>query len=233
MEVGAAAREHAARGARQQIQGQLEKAEETRRQAEQRAGRLPRAARRTPATRRNRIIEEARKTADQLRRDIQAKAEQEAQDTVVRAQEEIRAERDRVFQELRAQVGEIAVELAGRVVGKALDKPAHERLIDDYIDAGRLRQRERERAGAAGPIFDKDLVDGVRRGAVRASPRRRARCAAVEDELFAFAKAARAEPAAPRGADRPRAAGREPAGARARHARRPGAPVDRRPARRS
>ncbi len=82
----------------------------------------------------NRIIEEARKTADQLRKDIQAKAEQEAQATVARAQEEIRAERDRVFSELRGQVGDIAVELAGRVVGRSLDKQAHEQLIDDYID---------------------------------------------------------------------------------------------------
>jgi len=49
---------------------------------------------------------------EQLRRDLQAKAEAEAQATVARAQEEIRAERDRVFQELRAQVGVIAVDLA-------------------------------------------------------------------------------------------------------------------------
>ena len=82
----------------------------------------------------NRIIEEARVTAEQLRRDIQAKAEAEVAGTVARAQEEIRAERDRVFQELRAQVGEIAVELAGRVVGQSLDAGAHERLIDEYID---------------------------------------------------------------------------------------------------
>ena len=39
-----------------------------------------------------------------------------------------------MFQELRAQVGDIAVELAGRVVGASLDKGAHERLIDEYID---------------------------------------------------------------------------------------------------
>ena len=62
------------------------------------------------------------------------KAEEESQAIVARAQEEIRAERDRVFQELRVQVGEIAVELAGRVVGQSLDKTAHERLIDEYID---------------------------------------------------------------------------------------------------
>ena len=69
-----------------------------------------------------------------MRADIQASAEQEAQATVQRAQEEIRVERDRVFSELRAQVGEIAVELAGRVVGRSLDESAHSGLIDDYID---------------------------------------------------------------------------------------------------
>lgn len=82
----------------------------------------------------NRIIEDSRKTADQLRRDLQAKAEQEAAATVARAQEEIRAERDRVFQELRTQVAQIAVELAGKVVGQELDPSAHTRLIDEYID---------------------------------------------------------------------------------------------------
>jgi len=82
----------------------------------------------------NRIIEDSRKTADQLRRDLQAKAEQEAAATVARAQEEIRAERDRVFTDLRTQVGDIAVELAGRVVGQSLDTKTHEKLIDDYIE---------------------------------------------------------------------------------------------------
>ncbi len=78
------------------IQGEMEKAESTRTEADtvlsdykaQLAGARDES---------NRIIEEARKTADQLRKDIQAKAEQEAQATVARAQEEIRAERDRVF----------------------------------------------------------------------------------------------------------------------------------------
>jgi F-type H+-transporting ATPase subunit b len=115
------------------IRGDLEKAEQARTQAETELAdyREQLAGARDEA---NRIIEEARRTADQLRRDLAAKAEQEAQATVVRAQEEIRAERDRVFQELRAQVGEIAVELAGRVVGRSLDAKAHARLIDEYID---------------------------------------------------------------------------------------------------
>lgn len=117
---------------REAIQGQLESAEETRKAAERELVdyREQLAGAREES---NRIIEEARKTADQLRADIQAKAEQEAQGTVAKAQEEIRAERDRALQELKAQVGDIAVDLAGRVVGQSLDKDTHEKLIDDYI----------------------------------------------------------------------------------------------------
>ena len=74
---------------RQQIQGQLESAEETRRQAEQELADY-RSQLANARDEGNRIIEEARVTAEQLRRDIQANAEQEAQNTVARAQEEIR-----------------------------------------------------------------------------------------------------------------------------------------------
>jgi F-type H+-transporting ATPase subunit b len=115
------------------IRGDLEKAEQVRRQAEEELVeyRKQLAGARGEASR---IIEEARRTAEQLRRDLAAKAEREAQAAVARAQEEIRAERDRVFQELRVQVGEIAVDLAGRVVGRSLDASSHARLIDEYID---------------------------------------------------------------------------------------------------
>jgi F-type H+-transporting ATPase subunit b len=118
---------------RQKIQGEMEKAEASRVAADEELGRYKEqlAGARDEA---NRIIEEARRTADQLRADLQGKAEQESHAIVARAQEEIRAERDRVFQELRSQVGEIAVELAGKVVGQSLDKSSHERLIDEYID---------------------------------------------------------------------------------------------------
>jgi F-type H+-transporting ATPase subunit b len=118
---------------REKIQGEMERAELTRSEADK----LLADYREQLANARdegNRIIEEARRTAEQLRMDLQARAEQESQNTVARAQDEIRAERDRVFQELRAQVGDIAVELAGKVVGQSLDRTAHERLIDEYID---------------------------------------------------------------------------------------------------
>jgi F-type H+-transporting ATPase subunit b len=118
---------------REKIQGELERAEATRREAEktQEQYRAQLAGAREEG---NKIIEEARATAEQLRRDLQAKAEEEGQATVARAQDEIRAERDRAFQELRAQIGSIAVELAERVVGQSLDERAHQRLIDEFID---------------------------------------------------------------------------------------------------
>jgi F-type H+-transporting ATPase subunit b len=118
---------------REQIQGEMEKAEATRKEAEklQEDYRTQLAGAREEA---NKVIEEARATAEQMRRDLQAKAEEEAQATVARAQEEIGAERDRAFQELRAQIGSIAVGLAERVVGQSLDEQAHQRLIDEFID---------------------------------------------------------------------------------------------------
>jgi len=118
---------------RDKIQGDLERAEQTRTQAEQELAdyRQQLANARQES---NSIIEEARKTAEQLRADIQARSEREAAATVAKAQDEIRAERDRVFQELRGEIGEIAVELAERVVGASLDAEAHQRLIDEYID---------------------------------------------------------------------------------------------------
>jgi F-type H+-transporting ATPase subunit b len=118
---------------RQKIQGELERAEATRSEADHilEEYRTQLAGAREEA---GRIIEETRKTAEQLRKDMLGRAEQESQGIVARAQDEIRAERDRVFQELRSQIGEISVELAARIVGESLDEAAHQRLIDEYID---------------------------------------------------------------------------------------------------
>src|SRR4249920_1339517 len=71
---------------REKIQGELEKAETTRVEADKLLAdyRAQLANARDEA---NRIIEESRHTADQLRVDLQAKAEQESQQVVARAQE--------------------------------------------------------------------------------------------------------------------------------------------------
>ena len=118
---------------REKIQGELERAERTRTEAD----RLFAEYRQQLAGAReesNRIIEETRRTAESMRSELLAKADREYQEIVSRAQEDIRAERDQVFGELRSQVGELSVQLAGRIIGDSLDGDRQRRLVDDYID---------------------------------------------------------------------------------------------------
>jgi F-type H+-transporting ATPase subunit b len=118
---------------RDKIQGDLEKAEQTRQEAEKELGdyRQQLSGAREEA---NRIIEEARQTAETMRKDLTAKAQQEYEKIVARAQEEIRAERDRVFQELKGQVGELSLALVMRVIGDSMDQARQRKLVDQYIE---------------------------------------------------------------------------------------------------
>jgi len=118
---------------RDKIQGDLEKAEQTREEAEKELSdyRTQLAGAREEA---NRVIEEARQTAESMRKDLTAKAQQEYEQIVARAQEEIRAERDRVFQELKGQVGELSLALVGRVIGDSMDQGRQRKLVDQYIE---------------------------------------------------------------------------------------------------
>lgn len=81
-----------------------------------------------------RIIEEARQTADALKRDLTARAEAEAVELRQRNAEQIAAERDRVMAELQGQVATLAIELAEKVVGGSLDQQRSLQLIENYIN---------------------------------------------------------------------------------------------------
>ncbi|MDQ3963635.1 MAG: F0F1 ATP synthase subunit B, partial [Actinomycetota bacterium] len=60
-------------------------------------------------------------------------AEAEAEQIVTRAQEQLEGERTRTLSELQTTVGDLAIELAEKVVGRALDQPTHRELVDAYI----------------------------------------------------------------------------------------------------
>lgn len=81
----------------------------------------------------NKIIEEARQSAEQVRKDLIAKAETDAQGIVARASEQIAAERTRSMQELQSQVATMAIDLAEKVVGRSLDRSTQGDLVNDYI----------------------------------------------------------------------------------------------------
>src|SRR5918999_2858074 len=95
----------------QQIQGDLEQAENAKQEAQRQLDeyRKQLADARGEA---NKIIEEARQSAEQVRKDLIAKAEKEAEQVVARAQEQIGTERNRAIAELQTTVSELSIELA-------------------------------------------------------------------------------------------------------------------------
>lgn len=83
----------------------------------------------------NKIIEEGKRTAEALRRDLVARAGNEAQEIVARARAEVGAERDRALAELRSTIGDLSIELAKRVIGRELANEAAQRAFVDQTIA--------------------------------------------------------------------------------------------------
>lgn len=82
-----------------------------------------------------RIIDEARRAADDLRRQLEAKAQEEAQGIVAKARADVAGERDRAIQELRSTIGDLSLQLASRVVERELSNPeAQRQLVQQMID---------------------------------------------------------------------------------------------------
>ena len=82
----------------------------------------------------SRIIEEARQTAEQMRRDLMARAEAEVNELKARTTADVRAERDRLLSELQSQVAELAIGAAEVVVQKNLDAETNRALVERFIE---------------------------------------------------------------------------------------------------
>jgi F-type H+-transporting ATPase subunit b len=80
------------------------------------------------------IIEEARLAADQVRKDLIARAETEAGELRNRAQEDIRLATERALADLQSRVAELSIELAEKVVERNLDHDTQIALIESYIN---------------------------------------------------------------------------------------------------
>jgi F-type H+-transporting ATPase subunit b len=81
-----------------------------------------------------RIIEEARQTADALKRDQEARLQTELADLRTRAAADIEAAKTQAIADLRGEVAQLAVGAAEVVVGKNLDQATQVQLIEDYIN---------------------------------------------------------------------------------------------------
>jgi F-type H+-transporting ATPase subunit b len=81
-----------------------------------------------------RIIEEARQSADALKRDQEARLQTELADLRTRATADIEAAKTQAIADLRGEVAQLAVGAAEVVVGKNLDQATQVQLIEDYIN---------------------------------------------------------------------------------------------------
>lgn len=126
------------------IEGGIEKAEAA--QAEANAALEEYKQQLTDArTEANRIREEARSEGAEILAELKAKAASESARITEQAQVQIDAERSAAQASLRTEVGSLATQLAGKIVGEALDDDARSaRVVDRF-----LTDLESQRAGAS------------------------------------------------------------------------------------
>lgn len=81
-----------------------------------------------------RIIEEARQSADALKKDQEARLQTELSDLRSKAAADIDAAKVQAIADLRGEVASLAIGAAEVVVGRNLDQPTQVQLIEDYIN---------------------------------------------------------------------------------------------------
>jgi F-type H+-transporting ATPase subunit b len=117
----------------EKIRSDLERAEtaksESEQVLEQYRGQLADA--RNEATR---ILEEARQAADQMRRDLVARAESDAADIRTRAQQDVQLTTERAMADLQRRVADLSIDLAEVIVKRNLDRDTQLQLIENYIN---------------------------------------------------------------------------------------------------
>ena len=116
----------------EKIKDSLEKAEETRVEAE----RLLNEYKEQLAEARlesSRVIEQGRKVAETMKDEIVAKANEERESILARAREEIQGEKRVALAELQASVADLSVAVAGRIIGTTLSASDHAALIEKYV----------------------------------------------------------------------------------------------------
>lgn len=114
------------------IKGSLEKAEETRVEAE----RLLDDYKKQMAEARKEagaVVEQARKIADSMKDEIVAKANEERESMLVKAKAEIQTEKKAAMAELQASVADISVAVAGKLLGSQMSAKDHADLINKYV----------------------------------------------------------------------------------------------------
>lgn len=79
------------------------------------------------------IIQNANKLGEETRAEIVAKAKEEALRASEKAREEINREKEQALKDLRAEVADLAVDAAGKIIGRSVTVADHENLVNEFI----------------------------------------------------------------------------------------------------
>jgi len=116
-----------------EIQRQVEEADEARRKLEDAHGRFDNAVQQAE-TEAARIRDDARADATRIREELTAQAEADVERMLQRGQDQLAAQRDQVVRGLRAELGGASLELAERTVRKELeDDSARSASVDSFL----------------------------------------------------------------------------------------------------
>jgi F-type H+-transporting ATPase subunit b len=117
---------------RQEIESGLSAAERAQQEAAQQRAEFERELGKARQT----SQEEARKAAEateKMRQDILAAAQREAEEIKTRAREEADQERQQVAADLQKQASELAMQIARKIVGEAVDENAQRKLLNKFL----------------------------------------------------------------------------------------------------
>jgi F-type H+-transporting ATPase subunit b len=117
----------------ERIREDLEEAESARREAEQvlEQYKTQLAEARHESSR---LVEEGRRTADELRRDLETRAQAEIAEVRQRAAADVESAKAQAMQDLKADVADIAMSATEMLVKRNLDRDTQQRLVEDYIN---------------------------------------------------------------------------------------------------
>jgi len=116
-----------------EIQRQVEEADEARRKLEDAHGRFDNAVQQADAEA-ARIRDDARADATRIREELTAQAEADVERMLQRGQDQLAAQRDQVVRGLRSEVGGASMELAERTVRRELEgEGARSASVDSFL----------------------------------------------------------------------------------------------------
>lgn len=117
---------------RQRIQEGLQAAERGRERAEE-ANREAQAQVEAARREGQQIVAQAQQVAQRLQEEARQEAQRQQEAMLARARGEIQLERDAAIAQLRREFADLTIAAAEKVIGQALDRAAHRRLIEEAL----------------------------------------------------------------------------------------------------